>query len=587
MANKPFNFIALDGADENGTRAEVYVQLNRGTVKEIQERTDKGVADVKFDVAKLNHPIHGWIGIDTKTYEEVKRAKETGEEVEFRIESQRKPGIDRKIPMSELRKDMSAARDNTRSLLVGVNDIYTDELMTNPNEDPNASGGRYPAGTGAPSASTPASGGSAVTVDQASILERLASALTNNLVRQPVIDQMVAQALFHGVDADEIAKVLNKNPKADDSAPQNPPKPGFSFEAQPWKEYNTDGRLNLGNNIIAGSVGIENVVYKQIEAVAGQDALKASNVGDVTGYFGELLFAITDSIQRQSYGEGAKVDRSAMSHVRIRGIVYDVVDRVAPLPIAFDKAKNAIVLTGGAEAVNAWISVVGKTAKERFHKAVQLSTSYRSFREIVAPASLLGGEAGTSPKASEVSTPVAPASEAPAPAPVAPVVTESVAPAASDKASIADLQALVNSVPTDGTPVETKAERVAREASLTEAPEEDVEEFEVPVVADAEVAETEEEMPIYGPNPIQPGDTRDLAGAEEVSELKALFSEYGYDLSDPAEQARIVALLKYTFGEAHGNAKTVPAEELMGFIDHYAVAGHATLHKAMELAVAR
>lgn len=600
MANfTPSTFTSLDGTGND--RAEVYVQTSKGKVDSIAEKPDKNVAQVKITVEHLKYPISGWIKMDSEAFAEITRAQQAGEEVTYRIESQRKGNVDRTIPIAELRKDAATAKDNTVSVLVGVNGLYTDEMVTNINEDPKGASwtGRQPAGN-APVERTPAATAQANTggmaLDSNTILENLYTASQSEHVRKPILDIMIAQALFAGVTSEEIMAKLGENPREDDSEAQNPPRTAFSFEAQPWKEYNSDGRLNLGNNIIAGAVGTESLIYKQISLITDGEnrGTEAENVHEVASYFGELVFAITDSIQRTSYGNNPKADRSSMSHVRIRGVVYDVIERRAQLPLRLETDGNGVKtlkLDGGEPAVNAWITLVGKTSKERFITAVELSQKYRAFSEIVAPDSLFNEADKGTPRA-KTNTGSTPAPEAEQPAePAGPVEsTPAVKPASGSKNSkIKDLQALADSVqPAEGeTPIETKAARAKNKAATpveTDANDsnESEESEELPednVIADVVPVD----LPVYT-NMLEANDSRAVAGEAEIAEFKGLFSEYGYDLEDIAEQTRIVTLLKFTFGEEYGKASLIPAEELIAFVDFYAGSGSEALQAAMEKA---
>lgn len=602
---KPFNFVSFDGADEHGVRAEVHVQVNKGTVKEVVENVEKGVANVKFVMPNLKFPIQGWIGIDTDAYREVLRAKETNEEVSFRMESQRKANVDRTTPIDELRKDTTLARENTKNLLVSVNDINSPEMLTNPNEDPTGTSGRYPAGTGeASSKSAPSNTNSTPAgISSTVALERLTEASVSPLINQGTLDHLAAQAIFNGASVEEVSAILNKNPKHDGSESIDPPKVSFSFEAQPWKEYNSDGRLNLGNNIIAGTVGAESLIYKQISTIEG--GVDAENVIDTMGYFGELIFAITDLIQASSYGHGSRPDRSAMSHVRIRGIVYDVIERKAGLPLKLE--NNNLVVTGDDVEVTtkAWIVEVGKISKERFLKAIEMSTSYNGFSDIFLPDSLLGSHKPTIKK--EEPQIVEPQPQAVEPEEVKTFETTEVVaateeevteeepseepyvptekPANKKNAKVDELQALANAVeaPADSTPVTTKAQRKASEKELVATTDD---EEVIPEQVDIAVQVTET-LPVYNKVEILDDDNRVKASAEEVTELKNLFGEYGYDLEDPADQSRISTLLRYTFGEKYGKASNIPAEELLSFVDYYAAAGAETLQEAVKLALGR
>jgi len=576
--NTPYNFTSHDGVDENEVRAEVHVQVNKGTIKEIKENPASGVADVHFSVEKLKFPIHGWIRTDDPVYEKVTKARDTSSEVSFRIETQRKAGVDRKTPIAEFRGDTTTARENTKVLLVGINGDLTDEAVTNPKADPHSTGGRYKAGDESPAVPSSSTTGG-ITLDEDTILANLATAATNPLVRQPVLDHLAAQAIFNGIDVTKVNTALGGADKRDNSQPTEAPRAAIAQEAPVWKEYNTDGRLNLGSSLVMAGVGIESLVYKKL---AEKDALGASNVGVVLDYFTTLVFAISDFIQTGAYGENARPDRAAGSHSRIRGIVYDVIDKKASLPVTvFDVQGENLILVNDPTDIQNWIKLVGSESRTRFLRAIKAAQEYPRFGEITPPASLFLNRVAPQQQTRPVSTPITP-SVTPV---VEPVVPTSPAVQNDQNARINAARSIVDSVPDlpeseVALPITPKG---AQEATV--APTSGPEGNDTPVTPEVVEEQTSGFEGVLAPVKLPENDPREKATPDTVAELQNLLAESGFDLEDKADLVRISKLLTYTFGSS--NAKKIADEEIVNFIDHYIAAGTEGLQNAIRIAVGR
>jgi hypothetical protein len=552
----PWAFTTHDGTDENNVRAEVFVQTNKGTVKEIKENTAKEVADVHFSVDGLKFPVHGWIRTDEPIYELVKTAQAANEEVTFRIETQRKPNVDRNTPMAELRVDSNTARDNVKVILSNINGIQSGEAVTSPKQDPRSATGRYVAGDD--DVITPTTGGvstSAFSVEE--ILEQVKAAASNPQLRASILDNLAAQAIFHGASIEAVNEALVGNDKRDGTAPTGVPRTNFSSEAPSWKKYNSDGRLNLGSSVVTGGVGVENVVHKHLTLLG---LANGKNQDEVISYFTDLVFTIADRVQVTSYGEGSRADRAAASHVRIRGLVYDIIDKTFPLPLEIGEDSNIIAVNGKA-GIQQWIGNVGKEAVLRFARAIRASQSVKTFGQLVIPASLTG----------ETVTPEAPTQEASSKATKAPVT-----PATKQKVAEPEAEKEYAPEPPEDTygPESTTPEE---SASLDSVPTE---------VSTEKALSTEG---VLMPRILKAENVKDMAPAskETISGLQDLISDSGFDIKDKADLVRISRLLAYTFGEGYSKAQTIPDEELLDFIDWYVGNGSEALHNAVAIATGR
>lgn len=563
-SSTPFNFVSFDGKDENGIRAEVNVQANKGTVKEIKENTAKEVADVHFSVENLKFPIHGWVRTDEPIYELIKAAEASGEEITFRIETQRKANVDRSTPMEELRKDANTARENVKTILVGINGVLSGEALTNPKEDPKVSRGRYVATDEDVEAASNNGNSVAPAVSVEKILENLKAAASNPQLRASILDNLAAQALFNGASVEEVNTALVGTDKRDGSQPTDAPRASFSQEAPAWKEYNSDGRLNLGSSVVAAGVGIETLVYKQIHTA---ELSSAGNIDEVVQYFVDLIFAISDRVQVSAYGEGSRVDRAASSHVRIRGLVYEIIDKTFNLPVEAHQSGN-IVAVNGAQGIQSWIAAVGKEAVKRFNRAIKASQEVKTFGQITPPQSLVGGSRNGASEAPVVAS--EPVNSVPE---VSATPEPTTAPEAVEEPE-EEAEVIEPTVP-EAVPVEEalSLDAVKDSGDAHEGLEEGIAQAQGIMLprnlTDEEVANSE------------------LATAETIGLLQEMLSDAGFDLKDKGDLVRISRLLAYTFGENYGNAKKIPDEELTEFIDWYASNGPEAIQQAVVLATGR
>lgn len=127
-----YRIVSFDGVDPEGVRAEVSVQVGTGTVTNVELGKNGETAHISFKSTnhKLVRPVKGWIRVNDPLYEVLNAAVGTNEVFEFRIETSRKPGIDRKTNLADLDKT-----SQTTARLVGINGKLTSEAVTDPRED--------------------------------------------------------------------------------------------------------------------------------------------------------------------------------------------------------------------------------------------------------------------------------------------------------------------------------------------------------------------------------------------------------------------------------------------------------------------
>lgn len=314
-----FAFVSHDQADENGVRAEVYVQKGTGAIKRITPSENGKVAQIQISTEGLKYPQSAWIQTDTPQYKAIQEAYDTKSTIEYRIESQRLPKnkdtkepILRDTPISELRVNTETAIASTKSILAGVNGELTDERLTHPKEDPAGSG------------------------------------------RRPAEDPDVVQAR-NAANNPASAPQQNHGGNQGHSNNRNNFRGGFNAneESPPYKEFNEDSEksLNIGSYKIQAVMGAELFVRKQIHEGADENLIVR---------YASILLSIADKIQ--AYITRKPANRMASSHTRARSLVYDIVESIHPIPT--DQSQDA-----------EWVSIVGKITVARFTAVMQLATA--------------------------------------------------------------------------------------------------------------------------------------------------------------------------------------------------------------------
>lgn len=263
-------FISHDGLDTNGVRAEVSVETGVGKIERLTPSPSGTNVSLVIRTPGLKHPQPAWVKADDPVYPEVQKAYDEQADFQYRIESQRKPKIDRTTPIAVLRETMEIAKENTNKILASINGHPTKEAVTNPDEDP-APGGRIPAG--------------AVVKQEAPAPEQQNNASRGNFVNR-------------------------SNQKAE--------------EAPPYAEYNNDGTYNYGNYAAQGVFGAEIFVRKTL---ATQKL--PTDRDTVHGYVIAIL-NIVDKLQ--AYLTKKPTNRMAGSHTRVRALVYETIEFFHPFP---------------------------------------------------------------------------------------------------------------------------------------------------------------------------------------------------------------------------------------------------------------
>lgn len=524
-------FVSHDG---DGT--EVYVATAKGKVTRIEEKGNAAVNAI-IESAYLEYPLNGWLNKDEAIYETLLKAKESGEEVEVRIESQRKPGIDRALPIKDLRENN--ANKNIIKKLVAVNGVFTGEALTNPEDDPAT--GKPTSALHSPRSTPAAPTGGASAADKETILNVLRSSVTNREVSPGVVDALKAQALLQGATAAEVTAAATLHPEAVPETVQN----NYSVEAPAFKTYNSDGRLNLGGPAPAAGVGAYTYVYENLVKQTGETPKEAT-----VSFFASLLLSIADRIQVSSYGTGFRSDREAGSHTRIRSVIYSLSPKF-PVTETGEPAEHAVV--------EAWVQLLGKTARSMFLEAVKIS------QEKLTVAALLGTLKDDSASITEGQPAVTVVETEPVP----PVQVETVA-SPTNPNDVAEGQS-VTAAPATA----TNPDDVAEGQSVAGVPSSVAVEQTAPALDDDVMLFDQDLLP---PGAINSGNAPD----EELLDGFKTFVIEEVGLKTKSEQAQVSKLLSYTFGKAYNKAQNIPNEKLGDFLDFYVMAGADNFRKVLQ-----
>jgi hypothetical protein len=546
-------FVSHDG---DGT--EVYVSTARAKVTKIDERTNS--ANVTLEASYLKHPLNGWLNTNEEVLEVLRKSQETGEEVEVRIEAQRKPKVDKSIPIQEIRDGKDAKTDIIKKI-ASVNGVFTSEALTNPDDDPDTGKAKSALGrTGAPANngggnSAPAGAG------KETILGLLKNLSTSRDVAESVLDSLKAQALIAGASVQDVMEASTVNAQ-EAPALQN----GFTREAPPFKEYNGDGRLNLGGASVAAGVGVFNYVFEKIAKT-----FEAEPNSDTVEYLSALVLSMADVIQTGAYGKGSRPDRTAGSHTRVRATLFTVID-INPFPVTAD-GKVA-----GPDVVNALVRKVGAIARQNLTAGITLSQQFPTVKTLLDYISVDGGlkePAANAPQSA--SAPVENVAVTSTPQTVSkPVETPTAAPESVTEPTVEEIapepapvvkENVSASVSTETYDVYIPGTVDGGEAHSAYTPQTETPAPEKASAADDGLIRFEQKM-------LPPGAINSSNAPDE--DLLSQFKEFVIDeagLKTKEEQAKVGRLLAYTFGRSYNKASNIPADDLADFLDFYVSTG--------------
>lgn len=312
MANG-FQFTSYDGRDKDGVRAEVSVQKGRGIVKSISPHATAKASNVEIQTEGLQYSQKGWVNNDSDVLKQAQKALDDGTEVEYRFESQRRSKIDRNIPIDDLRLDKDTNQKTVRSILAGINGVYSDEMVTDPDEDPSPDG-------------------------RISARAQNQSNQNNN-----------SHAAPQGGG--------NQQNNGGGQAYQN--QPTGAYETTPWNALNADRTVNFGSFGVLAATGVETFVRKHL--AEAELALSPEDFDRTVYGWSVALLDMADNIQ--GYITGKTPNRLANSHTRVRGIIFDTIEHIHPFS----------ELAGKWDDRAEWYSTVGRVALNRMRMIADLN----------------------------------------------------------------------------------------------------------------------------------------------------------------------------------------------------------------------
>lgn len=373
----------------DGRGAEVIVEKGVGTVQRLDPSSNGKTINVyiRVDAPKIRHPFSGWLQVtDTDLIDILEEALATKRQVHFRIEMQRKNSIDPDIPMKDLRPDMDTAAKNTVRKFTAVQfvDVNADlvessEVGTDPSNDPQSGRTvRAQPNTDSATASAPVSSTPTVIAGEQVTTQQLRETAESKLPRT-VLDHLAALALSQGMPIAAVQDaIVGKKRPVDQSTTQDNRGARLAREEQAWKEFNSDGSRNLGYLGIMGVVSAEHIVTS---AFVKREVINSDNILDyekssMVNHIVSLVIAIADRVFVTMYGQNMAIDRSANSHTRARGITYDTIETILPIP-------QITTLEGNVEVLQAWARSVYDIVLHRFSLAVRVSVGRHEKRPIV------------------------------------------------------------------------------------------------------------------------------------------------------------------------------------------------------------
>lgn len=356
-------FLSHDGVDANGVRAEVMVQTGTGRIKELVGR-GKASPDGSFrnmevvfqpDNPKLIRKVYALLDTTSKDlWETVQAAYADQRDISYRIESQRKRGVDRNKKFEDLVHTEEVVR-----VLAGIDTVFSHEAKTNPKEDPTGENPSALEQSFEASASTSSSVNVTPAV-QGSALEALSRARQAEMPLS-VIDTLAAMALMGGASPEEVMSVgFNA---------QVPSKVSSivgrvaAMEEKPWMPYNSDGRVNAGSYMVAHAAHAEQFSIDHLIAIYSEGKKSPVDVSDAmiaqAASVALILLEAADEVQFKIAG---RADRQKNSYNRALGLVLDAVGKRYPVPVG-----------GNQEAQEAWRNLVIVEAAERLYGVTEIA----------------------------------------------------------------------------------------------------------------------------------------------------------------------------------------------------------------------
>ena len=352
-------FKSHDGVDVNGVRAEVSVMTGTGRIKEIVSKGENSRnVEVIFDPDNpmLKRKVAGFLATDSKElWEYVQKAFADKSDIAYRIESQRKRGVDRATPFDDLKHDEQVVR-----ILAAVDTVYSSEAKTNPKEDPvkdnpSALYDEQPA---------PVRESNGTLASKETLLSALANARINGL-SEIVVDTLVAQALVSGASIEDVVKAGFDPEDSEAHTPTLINGRAVAQEEKPWVTHNSDGRPNAGAYMVTHAATAEQFALDHLIKLYSQGKKNDVDVSDkmlaqAASVALELL-AIADEVQ--SFVTGGRANRQKNSYGRGLSLVLDAVEKRYPTPLG----------ENNPELVAIWHKSIVSEASERLYGVMEVA----------------------------------------------------------------------------------------------------------------------------------------------------------------------------------------------------------------------
>lgn len=358
-------FLSHDGVDGNGVRAEVMVQTGTGRIKQIEK---KGRADasgqhrnvaVDFDPDNplLKRRVYGLLDTTASDlWEYVQQAFADQRTVSFRIESQRKRGVDRTKKFEDLEHTEEVVR-----VLVALDGIRSHESKTNPAEDPNP---ENPSALDQPLPAKATSVPVAAGPSKDALLAALAAA------REAGMDPVtVATVAGHALAAGATVEEVNTAGFTSESAPKTPERAvhavrAVAVEERPWVATNSDGRINAGSYAVAHAAAAEQFALDHLVSTYSEGKKTAVDVSDEmiaqAASVALMLLDIADKVQEAAVG---RLDRQKNSYGRALDLVTDAVAKRHPVPVG-----------GNDQEQGEWKEAITAEASERLYGVLEVAS---------------------------------------------------------------------------------------------------------------------------------------------------------------------------------------------------------------------
>lgn len=448
-------FLSYDGIDKNGIRAEVMVQTGTGRIKNItgrgKELPDGSYRNVEVefdpDNPKLHLKVYALLDTTAKElWDYVQEAHLSKKDISYRIESQRRRNVDRKLKFEDLKHSEQVVR-----VLAGIDNVFSHEAKTSPTEDPDSE---------APSALN--SGNGNMGMNSSNILGQLANARKQGLPEN-IIDALSALALAQGVEPKLVMSAGYDQQQNTRSAAVS--SNSRAVEEKPWNFTNTDGRINAGSYAVAHAATAERFsldhlvtlysVGKKVSVTVNDDMIAQAASLAVT------ILDLADKVQERVVG---RVDRQKNSYNRALSLILEGIEKRYPAPVG-----------GGAEDIATWKETLRVEASERFIGILMVANGHVPTVEDIKS---WQGESPSSesPKVEVGDNSAAPTVQAPAEVPVASP------PAASDT-----LKTVLDAVEVPATPESVETSLSSSFVAPVGLPQEGEDGFIAPAASDIEL----------------------------------------------------------------------------------------------------